>query len=339
MKPRNRVSAKGLLPRMEARPWSDGKTVTYRYHPVGGPPMNLGTDRQQAIQKVLDLNRSGDDRGTVNELWRLYQETDRWKELAESTKGEYTLCAKELLKRFGEANASLIRPADINRYLRVERADAPVRGNREVAVLSNLLNLAVERGEMDANPCKQIRRNKEQPRKEAPEAAELEALVAWLVAQGGQRRTIAHMAEFAAYSGNRRAEFRRLTKQQIDRENGVIRVQRAKQRGVVVWESIEIGPRMADLLDRLEPTEGQWVFTDRSGNPYKDRSFKTTWTRALVKALEDKIISRRFTFHDLRAFYATTHKNERGMLPDLHKNPATTARIYDRNKVVKRGGL
>lgn len=339
MKPRNRVSAKGLLPRMEARPWSDGKTVTYRYHPVGGAPMNLGTDRQQAIQKVLDLNRSGDDRGTVNELWRLYQETDRWKELAESTKGEYTLCAKELLKRFGEANASLIRPADINRYLRVERADAPVRGNREVAVLSNLLNLAVERGEMDANPCKQIRRNKEQPRKEAPEAAELEALVAWLVAQGGQRRTIAHMAEFAAYSGNRRAEFRRLTKQQIDRESGVIRVQRAKQRGVVVWESIDIGPRMADLLDRLEPTEGQWVFTDRSGNPYKDRSFKTTWTRALVKALEDKIISRRFTFHDLRAFYATTHKTERGTLPDLHKNPATTARIYDRNKVVKRGGL
>jgi integrase len=339
VKPRDRASSKGLLPRMEARLWKDGKTVTYRYHPVGGKPLNLGTDRAQAIPKVLDLNRSGDDRGTVKELWRLYQESPGWQALAESTKGEYELCAKELLKRFGKATAALVRPADVNRYLRVERADAPVRANREIALLSNLLNLAVERGEMDANPCKQIRRNKEQPRKEAPESGELQALVDWLVAQGGQRRTIAHMAEFAAYSGNRRAEFRRLTKQQIDRQSGVIRVQRAKQRGVVVWESIEIGPRMADLLDRLEPTEGQWVFTNRFGNPYNDRSFKTTWGRALNKAIEEKVISRRFTFHDLRSFYATTHKAERGTLPDLHKNPGTTAKIYDRSKTVKRGGL
>jgi integrase len=47
----------------------------------------------------------------------------------------------------------------------------------------------------------------------------------------------------------------------------------------------------------------------------------------------------RFTFHDLRAFYATQHKAERGTLPDLHKNPGTTARVYDRNKVVRRYAL
>lgn len=40
-------------------------------------------------------------------------------------------------------------------YLRIERKDTPVRANREVALLSNLINLAIERGEAEANPCRQ----------------------------------------------------------------------------------------------------------------------------------------------------------------------------------------
>lgn len=340
MKPRNRETAKGLLPRMEARLWSDGKTVTYRYHPIGGKPVSLGTDRNAAIQKVLDLNRAGNDRGTINELWRLYQASDDWKALGERTRDDYLQCAKLLLKTFGPARAALVKPSDVNRYLRVERKAAPVRANREAALLSNLFNLAVGRGDMDANPCKQVRRNKEQPRREAPEAEDLRALVEWLTQSSPQRRMIAHMAEFAAYSGSRRVEFLHLTRHQIDRQRGVIRVQRGKQRGAVVWEEIAIGEQMQSLIDRLELDDArEWVFRNRHGNPYTEQGFKSMWSKLLAKALEDKTISRRFTFHDLRAYYTTTHKDERGTLPELHKNPATTARIYDRRKTVKRGAL
>jgi integrase len=341
MRHRDRQSSSGLLPRMEARPWADGKTMSYRYHPVGGKPMNLGTDKQTAIQKVLDLNQRPDDKGTVNELWRLYQQSLEWKALAESTRTFYANTSKQLLELFGEARAALIRPADVNRYLRVERSSAPVVANREVALLSNLLNLAVSRGDMDANPCKQIRRNKETPRSEAPAADDLQKFVAWMVGSKlKQRKVIAHMAEFAAYSGARRMEFLDISPQQIDREKGVIRVMRGKQRGGVrVWDEIAIGPQMADLLDRMEIEPGALVFRNKFSNAYTEQGFKANWSKMVKQALGEKIISRRFTFHDLRAFYASTHKSERGTLPDLHKNPATTARIYDRNKTVKRGAL
>lgn len=339
MKRKDRKTSIGLLPRMEARPWSDGKTVTYRYHPVAGKPLNLGTDRQEAIQKVLDLNGIGTDAGTIAELWRLYQQSGDWKLLAKATQDDYTQCSSYVLKTFGAARAALIRPTDINRYLRVERADAPVRANREAALLSNLFNLGIARGDLDANPCKQVRRNKEQPRTEAPETAVLGAFVDWLVSAGGQRKIVAQMAEFAAYGGNRRVEFLGLTWQQIDREAGVIRVQRAKQRGVVVWEKIEIGPQMAELLDRIEGSGSQWVFCTRGGNPYTSRGFMANWGKWMGEAIEAGIVSRRFTFHDLRAYYVTLHKSERGNLPDLHKNPATTARIYDRRKESKRGAM
>jgi hypothetical protein len=59
-RPRDRASAAGLLPRMEARPWADGKTITYRYHPIGGKPVNLGTDRAEACRRVLELNGQAD---------------------------------------------------------------------------------------------------------------------------------------------------------------------------------------------------------------------------------------------------------------------------------------
>ncbi len=55
----------------------------------------------------------------------------------------------------------------------------------------------------------------------------------------------------------------------------------------------------------------------------------------MLQAIEEKVIAHRFTFHDLRAYYVTQHKAERGALPDLHANPTTTALVYDRSRIVK----
>ncbi|XJC72782.1 hypothetical protein ACHFCA_17435 [Delftia tsuruhatensis] len=74
---RERASGFGLLPRMEARPRKNG-LVTYRYHPVGGKPINLGTDRTVAMQAVLEMNHAPNSQGTIRELWGLYQKTARW---------------------------------------------------------------------------------------------------------------------------------------------------------------------------------------------------------------------------------------------------------------------
>jgi len=341
---RDRASGFGLLPRMEARPWSDGKTVSYRYHPVGGKPIALGTDKRAAIQKVLDLNGASSDIGTVQELWRAYQEMPQWKRLGERTKADYEAYSVKLLEVMGKVSARLVRPADVARYLRVERADAPVRANREVALLSNLMNVAVERGDIDANPCKQVKRNQERPRTEAPEPAELSRFIAWLQDQGGQRRVIALMAEFAALAGSRRIEFIHLTLPQIDNDGEVIRLMRAKQHGGTKRvENVLISQAMEDLVRRLRalprPEGCLHVFVTRDGNPYTDSGFSSTWQRAMTQALKDKVAPRRFTFHDLRAYYTTQHKAQYGALPELHADTKTTAKVYDRSRVSVRKGL
>lgn len=341
---RDRASGFGLLPRMEARPHKGSDKVTYRYHPVGGKPVNLGHDRHAAIQAVLDMNGATTDAGTVNELWRAYQATPQWARLGARTKDDYTDYSVKLLEVMGEVSARMIRPADIARYLRVERAEAPVRANREIALLSNLMNVAVERGDVDVNPCKQVKRNQEKPRTEAPEPADFARFLAWLGAQGQQRQVIAMMAEFASMAGSRRAEFLHLTLPQIDSEAGVIRLMRAKQHGGAKRaENVTISAGMEDLVRRLRalprPDGCLHVFTTRDGNPYTDAGFSATWQRAITAALAEKIIARRFTFHDLRAYYTTQHKSQYGNLPELHADAKTTAKVYDRSRVSVRKGL
>lgn len=334
---RERESGKGLLPRMEARPVAGG--FSYRYHPIDGKPIALGRDRQAAIRRVLDLNGDNSDRGTVAELWRLYQLEADWLTLAEATRTDYTQGSGPLLKLFGKMRAGAIKPAHVNRYLRVERKSAPIRANREVALLSNLLNLAVNRGDLDANPCKQVRRNKETPRTEAPESAALAGFLAWARPEAP---TLAGMAEFAALVGARRMEFLRLQWPQVGAE--AVRLIRGKQRGREVVDVVAMSPALEALLGTLraradDPRIGPVFPTQRANQPYTESGFKSMWSKLMARAIAAGVVERRFTFHDLRAFYATQHKLERGSLPDLHANPATTARVYDRSKESKRGAL
>lgn len=340
---RERASGFGLLPRMEARPRKNG-LVTYRYHPVGGKPINLGTDKEEAIRKVLGVNAAAAHKGTIGELWVLYRQTPKWAGLKERTKSDYEQYSIHLLKVMGNVPAHVIRPTDIARYLRVERADAPVRGNREIALLSNLMNVAIERGEIDSNPCKQVKKNSERARTEAPEPEELRAFLDWLFRGGPARRTLALMAEFAALAGSRRVEFLELQTRQIDMEAGVIRLMRAKQHGgTKKVESIIMGPAMQALAMRLlalpRPDGSLHVFNNTLGNPLTESGFNTGWQRAMVEALEGGVVQRRFTFHDLRAYYTTQYKETHGTLPELHANATTTARVYDRSKVAKRSSL
>lgn len=340
-RPRDRSSGAGLLPRMEARPRKDG-LITYRYHPVGAKPLSLGTDRTAAIQRVLDMLCISHDQGTVRRLWAQYQASQGWLDLAARTRSDYAAYSLHLLRVFGHMPATDITAPMVARYLRVERSAAAVRANREVSLLSNLLNLAIERGEALTNPCRQVRRNREAPRSTSPERAEIEALVRHAQAKGGQWNVIVMAAEFAALAGSRKAEFLGLHWSQISEAE--IRMLRAKQHGGAERaERIEISDALRSLIERLrlvarDDRVGS-VFPNRHGNPYTASGFAAMWQKLMRESLDLCVLDRRFTFHDLRAHYTTEHKAQRGTLPDLHASPTTTARIYERSRVSRRKAL
>lgn len=347
---RERQSAMGLLPRMEARPWADGKTVTYRYHPVGGKPINLGTDMQVALRKVLDMTGQRDGYGTLAWVWEKYQESPRWLKLSPNTRADYMLAWKQIDAVLGHMPAAGIDSPMVARYVHIERAKSPRRADIEKSLLSRIFGHGIKLGACTLNPTIGVEPHGSEARTNVPDPAVLARFMAWLAQQTPQRQIIGAMAEYASLAGSRRAEFLDLTWPQVDFDGGVVRTLRAKQRGGKrgeVVEQVAMSPALRELLQRLLAVRNQrgtgclYVFPTQGNNAYTDRGFKTLWQRCVADAMAEKVINpkSRFTFHDLRAYYTTVHKQQRGELPDLHANPATTARVYDRNKVVKRTAI
>lgn len=332
------VHMKGMLPRMEARPWRRKPgSFTYRYHPIGGKPINLGTDLNAAIRKVLDLSGRTDDFGTLTHLWRLFQDSQHWKGLSERTRKDYEQASKQLLKVFGAAHVAVITQPKARRYMLVERQGIS-RANHEIALLSNMLYHAVDLDWIPSNPLATIKYLPQKPRTIVPITAEFDAFATWLTARGKTWRVIGAMARFASRAGSRRTEFRTATAFQVtDKE---VRLMRAKQRGErEVVDVIEITPDLRAELESVRREGCSYLFPNRKGNAYTESGFNTMWQKAMRRAIADGIITRRFTFHDLRAHYVTNFKDQEKALPDLHKNPETTARVYDRTVESRRRAL
>jgi len=349
-RPKDRKSAEGLLPNMEARPWKDGKTVTYRYHPLDGKPISLGTDKVAAIRKVLDLLGKGDDVGTIGRLWQQYQDTAAWRDLKPRTRDDYIAYSAPLLRVFSDTAAADLDATMVARYLRKERVDAPIRANREVALLGNLIALAIERGEASANPCRggQVKRNREVPLDVLPEVDDMRRLAAFAVAKDaavktgiGRATVIVLAAQFAALTGARQAEFLSLHWPAFTPDE--VRLDRAKQRqGSKKVDRIAMSPALLELRGKLlafQTSPMGAVFPNQDGNVYTASGFATMWQRLMKAALASGEVKQRFNFHALRAFYATEHKVTTGTLPDMHASPTTTARVYERSKTTKRNAL
>lgn len=181
---KDRASAKGLLPLMEARPWADGKTVTYRYHPIGAKPINLGTDRALAIKKVADMLGQSDGHGTLKWVWEKYSDPDagspRWKKLVDSSKDDYRQAWKQIDKSLGAMLINDITSPIVARYVHIERADAPKRANTEKALLSNLFGHGIKLGACSVNVTIGVEPHQLEARTEAPDTQLLEALLTWM---------------------------------------------------------------------------------------------------------------------------------------------------------------
>lgn len=348
---RDRASAAGLLPRMEARPWGNGKTVTYRFHPIGAKPINLGTDKAVALRKVLDMNGTARDQiGTARWVWEKFQDSLRWRKYADDTRTDYKAAWTQIEQRLGDMHMDEITTHVVARYVHIERSESPRRADIEKSLLSRLFGHGIKLGVCSINATIGVEPHGSEPRTESVDPAVLDKFLTWLAKQTPQRRIIGMAAQYASLAGNRKVEFLDLSWPQIDETAGVVRTKRAKQRGRKRGEVIElvtITPALQDLLDRLKMLRAErgidclYVFPTRDNNAYSARGFKTLWQRCVLQAIEEKALSAqdRFTFHDLRAYYVTMHKQAHKKLPDLHKNPAVTASTYDRTVEVSRSAL
>ena len=174
---------------------------------------------------------------------------------------------------------------------------SPASVDREIQLLSRIFSLAIERGEVEVNPCMRIKMlgtGNQVLRYLKPE--EEQRLFAVL---DGRRRHLMDIVLIGLHTGMRRTEILSLHKSQIDAVRDSIELTSATKSGKP--RSVPIHPDLKPLLHRLceYAKESGYLFENaQTGSPIKD--VKTAWRNALRDA---GITGLRF--HDLRHTFGT----------------------------------
>ncbi|NUU35171.1 tyrosine recombinase XerC [Pseudomonas sp. C2B4] len=164
-----RPTKPGSIPRLRER--RRGKTTYYLYD-TGGKPRKeipLGTDYGLAILEYAKLEKSRVSQALTQEVLTFAYVAELYmKEVvptkAHATQKDNARELKNLLLFFNDPPAPLeaIEPKHVSQYLRHRGKTAPVRANREKALLSSIWNFARENGYTSlANPCAGVKGNKE----------------------------------------------------------------------------------------------------------------------------------------------------------------------------------
>jgi integrase len=336
----------GLLPRIEPRRRKDG-TFFYRYKHHDGTKETVAKDRpgepgsgvRDANIIAADLRAHRPRTGTVDALIDEYLKSPGFAKLAPRTQADYRDHAREIRRVFGRMAPAAVRPSHIARYRSIERGEAPVRANRELAFFSSAFQFGIEFHDLPSNPCRAVRRNKETPRTVKPERADLEAVLRIGRKKGRGYRVVALLAATVGLTGFRRQDVLRLTDFQCG-EDGIRVVELKRKPGEPErTRLVEWSPTLRDIIAEartIRPVESTFVFTTESGSPYTDVGFKALWGRVKRAHVDEGGLD--FTAHDLRSFYVSETRAA-GKDPETHKSAATTQRVYDRRRVKRADAL
>ena len=349
-----------LPPRLYAYEKKDG-TYSFRFNHWDGYYIKLGSDLDAARKKAHSIHAGKPIVGSLADLVQEYWKSVWFTNLAVRTKADYEEHSKHVLRVFGQMAPDDIHATHIAHYLRIERKKAPVRANREIrGFLSSVYEYGIEIGAAKSNPCRQVRRNPEKPRTRKVEKLEISGISKTAAKMGASAQLITLAAEFCAIAGRRREDVLRLPIPKHDDEIIRIEQQKTKYDEAQVIIEIPITTGLRDVIDRARaihrlreqlfeereaarlakgkigkekcPVRSRFLFCTQQGQPYSNSGFKTMWNRIQVQWEVEG--GKRFTFHDLRAYYVTEAKARGWEVKDTtgHKDESTANRIYDRRR-------
>ena len=219
---------------------------------------------------------------------------------AGKTRIEYAAALDRLSGVYGHMRLRDLRPVHVYKYL--ERRPR-VAGNRDLAVLSVLCAYGVSRGHADENPCKQVRRNPEKPRRRYVTDAEL-LLVVDLAPEWLQRAMW-----LACETGMRLGDIYRIGPGNFTSEGFLYEQSKTGRKLLLPW------------TDTLRDCARK--------PPVSYSGFGSAWQRLMRKAVQNGL-RERFTFHDLRAKAGSEAVDWRRL---GHTDRKTFERIYNRKPI------
>ncbi len=231
----------------------------------------------------------------VKETYLPLQKTNKKRSLARDEQVAGVLCEffeGQTLKGIKKADVEKFKRERSESMTRYERKRSPATVNRELAVLSSVLTLAVDDELLPSNPCRRVRPLRMDNQRSRYLTSDEEKLL--LEALAGQE-WLKNVVVMAINTGMRRGELFKLHWFDVDFARGVIHVRdtkSAKDRVVPMNEAVR------EMLERQPKTSGHVFPSPKTGGQLVDikNPFGAACETAKIKDLR---------FHDLRHSAAT----------------------------------
>lgn len=204
---------------------------------------------------------------------------------------------------FGQSPIETIQPVDVATYLE-RRADedgkpAPIRANREIALLSHVINFARRRGfTAMANPCAGVKRNVEAGRDRYVDDAEFEVIY------GKADAVLKDALDLLLLTGQRPGDVLRMRR--ADLADGALRVRQGKT-GTKLRITVE--GELAAVLERIRARErkatGVYLVQDDAGQPLTYWMLEGRFAKARAAAALELPAVAGIQLRDLRGKAAT----------------------------------
>lgn len=297
----------------------------------------IGAERRAAwhylhARTVVEVRKEwaeypGDETGsTVETLFERY-EAEIIPTKAKSTQASDRAALKPMRAVFADMWPEDVRPKHVAAYLDKRAKTAPIRANREKALLSHVFSMAMRWGAVDRNPCRGVHRNPETPRSRYVTDSELRA------AMKLAPPLLRYAMRMAYLTGLRRADILNLKLTDMTSDGIAVTVAKSRRPGsapkrlLFEW-SPELRTVVRKLRDMPRRIASVYLFATKFGTRITDSAFSTAWTR-FQKRLEAASIER-FQMKDLRAKHGSDIDEQGGDASRhlAHSSPATTRRHY-----------
>jgi integrase len=146
--------------------------------------------------------------------------------------------------------------------------------------------------------------------------------------------------DLATITGQREGDLLKLSRNQLQEDGIHFQIGKSKRRhprhGKIIETAktliLKWSPELRSVTDRLfkmSPQLRRTLICNLQGQPFTESGFRSNWHRLIQKALQEKLISEPFTFHDLRAKSASDSLSASDATERLaHDDPRTTRKVY-----------
>lgn len=254
----------------------------------------LGNTAQEMAEKWVKLTFDTSKIRTMNDIFDKYLVEVSPKKAANTFKSEVSFM-KWLRLFFGEMHPEFVTPVNIYAFQDLRGKKTKVSANREIALLSDVFNKAIRWGLVKINPCNDIEKFTEKPRKRSPSHEEFE--------------------DFKNFSMEPLKSYMWLKYLTGQRPNDVVKIKITEihdlgidfdqsKTGVeltVGWK--EECKKCVDYLlsERAKSNVKHiYLFSNKEGDPLTYAAIATMFKRTMRAAIQFKIIKERFQLRDLR---------------------------------------